>query len=78
VAARAGGKRAIWLGLAGLLLVAAVLLAVVFATGSGSGAGGAATTARTPFVRTIPQGANPHQQARNIAAWIRSYAARPK
>ena len=78
LAGRAPGIRTIWLALAGLLVLAAILLAVALATAGGSGSRGAATTARRPPVRTIPRGTNAQQQARNIAAWVRRYSARPR
>jgi serine/threonine-protein kinase len=71
------GNRATWLALAGLLVLAAILLAIALATGGGTGSGGATTT-RTRAVRAIPRGATPQQQARNIAAWIRRYSARSR
>jgi eukaryotic-like serine/threonine-protein kinase len=67
-------SRSIWLGVAGLLVLAGILLAIALATGSESG-GGAATTRRSPPVRTIARGSTPQEQARNIGAWIRAYSA---
>ena len=77
-AARGTSNRTTWLALAGVLVLAGILLAIALATGSDSGSGGgaSATTTRTPAVRTIPRGATPREQARNIAAWIRSYSVR--
>jgi eukaryotic-like serine/threonine-protein kinase len=78
-AALAGNRAAIWLALAGLLVLAAILLGVTLAIGSGGGSGGAGTaTTRAPAVRAIPRGATPQQQARNIAAWIRTHSARAR
>jgi eukaryotic-like serine/threonine-protein kinase len=78
-AALVGNRAAIWLALAGLLVLAAILLGVALATGGEGGSGGAGTaTTRAPAVRAIPRGATPQQQARNIAAWIRSYSARAR
>jgi serine/threonine protein kinase len=72
---RAAGTRAVWLALAGALMLAAISLAIVLATSNGSGEGGVTTT-RIPAARAIPRGTSPQDQARNIAAWIRAYSAR--
>jgi hypothetical protein len=73
------GNRAIWLALAGVLLLGAILLAVALATGSDSRSGSSgAPTALTPAVQRIGRGATPQEQARNIAAWIRRYSVRPR
>jgi serine/threonine-protein kinase len=73
----ATGNPVVWLALAGVLLLGAILLAVALATGSDSrsGSSGAPTT---PRVQRIGRGATPQEQARNIAAWIRRYSARPR
>jgi eukaryotic-like serine/threonine-protein kinase len=71
-------NRITWLALAGVLAIAAILLAVALATGSGTGSGGAgATTTRTPTVKRIGRGATPQEQARNIRAWINRYSNSP-
>jgi serine/threonine protein kinase len=66
-------RRAFWLGLAGALALAAILLAVTL-IGSGSPKPAATTGPRA--VPAIPRGADPQEQARNIAAWIRRYSGR--
>jgi eukaryotic-like serine/threonine-protein kinase len=79
LAGRATGNRAIWLALAGVLVLGAILLAVALATGSDSRSGSsAAPKPRTPTVQSIGRGATPQEQARNIAAWIRRYSAGPR
>jgi eukaryotic-like serine/threonine-protein kinase len=67
-------RRRTWLALAGLLVVAALLLGIALATRGGSG--GPAPRPRPPAVASIPRGSTPQQQARNIAAWLRRYSAR--
>jgi serine/threonine-protein kinase len=63
-------RRRLWLGLAALLVLAAILLAVALSTrGSGS-----SPPPRQPAVPSIARGATPQQQARNIAAWLRRYS----
>jgi serine/threonine protein kinase len=70
---RRGGRRALWLALAGLLVLAAILLAVTLA-------GGRSPKPAAPppprAVPAIPRGADPQEQARNVAAWIRRYAGK--
>ena len=66
-------RRALWLGLAGALALAAILLAVTLI---GSGSPKPATPTRPRAVPAIPRGADPQEQARNIAAWIRRYSER--
>ena len=67
-------NRVIWLGIAALLALAGILLAIALATGSGS-SGPGTTTREAPPVRTIPRGATPQEQARAIGAWIQTYSA---
>ena len=56
---------------AGLLLLA-VLLAVVLASGGSSKPSrGTAVTVEQPKVQPIPRGTDAQEQARNIAAWLR-------
>ena len=75
VASAPASRRRLWLALAALLAVAAILVAVALAT-SGGGPKPPATPAQGP-VRPIPPGANAQEQARNIAAWLRARASRP-
>jgi serine/threonine protein kinase len=72
------GNRAVWLALAGVLLLGAILLAVALATGSDSRSGSSSGAPTAPTVQRIGRGATPQEQARNIAAWIRRYSARPR
>jgi eukaryotic-like serine/threonine-protein kinase len=70
-------NRTTWLALAGVLVLAAILLAVALGTRTGSGTrDGGAGRVRPPAVQTIPRGATPQEQARNIASWIRRYSVR--
>ena len=69
-ARRSLSRRALWLGFAGALVLAGVLLAVTL-IGGGSGSPPVTTPSAVP---PIPQGANPQQQAGNIAAWLRKYS----
>jgi serine/threonine-protein kinase len=79
LAGRPPSRRAIWLVLAGVLVLGAILLAVALATGSDSRSGRSGTTRpRAPAVQRILRGATAQEQARNIAAWIRRYSARPR
>jgi serine/threonine protein kinase len=66
------GRRAprLWLAFGATLVLAAVLLAVTFATG-----GSSPKPLRTPTVESIPPGTNAQQQARNLSAWLRRYSA---
>jgi serine/threonine protein kinase len=62
--------RRLWLALAALLVLAAILLAVALSTrGSGS-----SPPPRQPAVPSIAPGSTPQQQAHNIAAWLRRYS----
>ena len=63
-------RRRLWLVLAALLVLAAILLAVALSTrGSGS-----SPPPRQPAVPSITRGSTPQQQAHNIAAWLRRYS----
>jgi eukaryotic-like serine/threonine-protein kinase len=73
-APRLSGRRAVWLGFAGLLALAAILLAVTLI---GRRSHSPAVPIRPRAVPSISQGADAQQQARNIAAWIRRYSASP-
>jgi serine/threonine protein kinase len=67
-------RRTVWLALAGVLALAAIFLAVVWATSGGDSSKPRPTApART---KAIPQGSTPQQQARNIAAWVRARSGR--
>jgi serine/threonine-protein kinase len=68
----AARRRALWLGLAGLALAAILLAVTLIANGSS----GPAQTTGPRAVPAIPRGADPQEQARNIAAWIRRYSGR--
>jgi serine/threonine protein kinase len=67
------GRRRLWLGLAGLVVLVALVVAVVLATTGGSSE--PPTAPRPATVRPIPRGADARQQARNIAAWLRARSA---
>jgi len=66
--------RWLWVALAALPILAAIVLGVVLAT-----RGGSSPAPKPPqtVVRPIPRGANAQQQAEKIAAWLRARAARP-
>jgi serine/threonine protein kinase len=64
-------RRALWLCLAGLVVLAGILLAVAL-TESGK----RKTPTPPRAVPAIPRGADPQEQAHNIAAWVRRYAGR--
>jgi serine/threonine protein kinase len=67
---RAPQRRTLWVALAGLLVVAAILLAVALST-----RGSSSTKPRpAPAVPSISRGSTPQDQARNIAAWLRRYS----
>jgi serine/threonine-protein kinase len=71
-------RRYLWPALVAGLVLAGVLLAVALATRGGSNGGSPGTTAvvvKTPPVQPIPRGANPQEEARNLAAWLRRYSA---
>jgi eukaryotic-like serine/threonine-protein kinase len=67
-------RLALWLGLAGLLVLAAILLAVALI---GSDSRNPAVTTGPRAVPSIPPGADAQEQARNIAAWVRRYSGAP-
>ena len=72
-AARSVRRRALWVGLAGALALAAILLAVTLI---GTGSPKPATPTGPRAVPAVPRGADAQEQARNIAAWIRRYSGR--
>jgi serine/threonine-protein kinase len=63
-------RRNLWFALAGALAVAAILLAVTLTGGKSS----KQPPPRPRAVPQIPRGADPQEQARNIAAWLRRYS----
>jgi serine/threonine-protein kinase len=68
-------RRLMWAAVAGLLVLAAVLLAVVLASGGSSKPSrGTAVTVAQPKVQPIPRGTDAQEQARNIAAWLRQHS----
>jgi eukaryotic-like serine/threonine-protein kinase len=67
-------RRALWIGLAGLLVLAAILLSVTLI---GTDSRSPAVTTGPRAVPSIPRGADPQEQARNIAAWVRRYSGAP-
>ena len=65
-------RRTLWLGLAGTVALAGILLAVTLTGGSSK-----KPTVTTPrAVPDIPRGAGPQEQARNIATWLRRYSGK--
>jgi serine/threonine protein kinase len=65
----------LWLALAAVLALGAILLAVALGTG-----GGGSSPPRQPqqtAVQPIPRGTNAQEQAQKIAAWLRARAAGP-
>jgi len=68
-------RRLMWAAVAGLLVLATVLLAVVIASGGSSKPPrGTAVTVEQPKVQPIPRGTDAQEQARNIAAWLRQHS----
>jgi serine/threonine protein kinase len=72
-----GNRRTLWLALAGVLAVAAILLVALASRGGGSSdsSGTTVVVVSTPAVPPIPRGATAQEQARNIAAWLRRHSA---
>jgi serine/threonine protein kinase len=64
-------RRKLWLALAGVLAVAAILLGIALGTG---GSGTPPAKPRPPAVQPIGRGVNAQQQARNLSAWLRRYS----
>ena len=64
-------RRKLWLALAALLVLAAILLAVIALAGRNSGS---PKPRPAPAVPPITRGTTPQEQARNIAAWLRRYS----
>src|SRR4051812_46807673 len=68
-----GNRRTLWLALAGVASLAAILLAVAFA-GQGSNS---SPPPPTPAPAPVQPGTNAQQQARNLSAWLKRYSTRP-
>ena len=66
-------RRKLWIALAGVVVLAAVLLGIALAT-RGSGDNAPAAKPRPPAVQPIARGATAQQQARNLSAWLRRYS----
>jgi serine/threonine-protein kinase len=66
-------RRMLWIALAGVVVLAAVLLGVAL-TISGSGDNAPAAKPRPPVVQPIARGTTAQQQARNLSAWLRRYS----
>jgi serine/threonine protein kinase len=64
-------RRTLWLALAGVLVLAAILLAVIALAGRDSGT---PKPRPAPVVPSISRGSTPQEQARNIAAWLKRYS----
>jgi serine/threonine protein kinase len=65
-------RRRLWIALAGVLVLAAILLGIALAT-RGSG-GKPPAKPRAPAVAPIHPGTTPQEQARNLSAWLRRYS----
>jgi serine/threonine protein kinase len=63
--------RLLWIALAGVLTLAAILLGIGLATRD---SGNRPEKPRAPAVATIQPGATPQEQARNLSAWLRRYS----
>jgi eukaryotic-like serine/threonine-protein kinase len=72
LAGRAARNRNAWVALAGVLVLAAILLAVALTSGGSS----TSEPSPPPAVSSISRGSTPQQQAENLRAWIRRYSAR--
>ena len=70
---RLDNRRKLWLALAGVVALAAILLAVVFA---GRGSHSSSPPAEPAAPAPVQPGANAQQQARNLSAWLKRYSAR--
>ncbi len=71
-AARRSQRRTLWLALAAVLVLAAILLGIALSTGGSDGS--PAPRPQAPAVQPVSRGANPQQQARNLSAWLRRYS----
>jgi serine/threonine-protein kinase len=68
------GRRKLWLALAGVVALAAILLAVAFAA---RGSHSSSPPPRPPAPAPVQPGANAQQQAQNLSAWLKRYSTRP-
>jgi eukaryotic-like serine/threonine-protein kinase len=68
------GRRKLWLALAGVVALAAILLAVVFA---GRGSHSSSPPPRPTAPAPVQPGANAQQQAQNLSAWLKRYSTGP-
>jgi eukaryotic-like serine/threonine-protein kinase len=64
-------RRKPWIALAGVLVLAAILLGVALTTRD---SGKPPTKPRAPAVAPIRPGTTPQEQARNLSAWLRRYS----
>jgi serine/threonine-protein kinase len=67
-------RRKLWLALAGVVALAAILLAVAFA---GRGSHSSSPPPKPTGPAAVQPGADAQQQARNLSAWLKRYSARP-
>ena len=65
-------RRTLWIAIAGVLVLAAVLLGTALATRDSRGKPPARP--RGPAVAPIQPGTTPQEQARNLSAWLRRYS----
>jgi serine/threonine protein kinase len=66
-------RRTLWIALAGVVALAAVLLGIVLAI-RGFGRNAPAAKPQPPAVQPIARGTTARQQARNLSAWLRRYS----
>ena len=66
-------RRTLWIALAAVVVLAAVLLGIALAT-RGSGDNAPAAKAPPAAVQPIGRGVTAQQQARNLSAWLRRYS----
>ena len=71
---RAAERRTLWIAVAAVVVLAAVLLGIVLATGGSREQRAGRVSAQQPAVQPIARGATAQQQARNISAWLRRYS----
>ena len=67
-------RRAVWLALAGVVVLAAILLAVAFV---GRGSHSTSPPPKPAAPAAVQPGADAQQQARNLSAWLKRYSTRP-
>ena len=70
-APRLQDRRTLWLALAGVVALAAILLAVAFA---GRGSHSSSPPPKPASPARVQPGANAQQQARNLSAWLKRYS----